>query len=145
MAEPTYLLSWIGCTAFVLVGVKAALDLYRDHIKESPEPARTYATIAAMTALEKRTADSIEEIKAGIKTIIADQHREHQEEMAKVDHDLDKLNSERRKDVQDIHRKIDAVAVAQSATSAQTEMIHQRVESIGNKLDRLLERSAKNS
>lgn len=66
--------------------------------------------------------------------------KDDQEALAKIEHALEQLNTDRKTDVREIHRRIDQVDREVSANSKVQEVFGQRLVQIDTKLDRLIER-----
>lgn len=114
---------WLGCLAAVMLILERGLALWKNHLRESPPPAQTYAT---RDECARRHASSAEEIV-----------KLRQEFNAQIAH-----ASDRRKETYEQIRQVRAEAVSQAGeiydriSGLQTEM-NTKFESVSRALGRI--------
>lgn len=140
MEMPSTFGEWFICLVALVVGLERFFSFYQSYMKETPEPAKTYATILTVEKHVESTEQALGEHRRETHQEIEAHRSEVKEALQQQDTELGKLRDERRADVRALHEEIREVDRKQTATTAQTEMMNQELKNIGSKLDRVAER-----
>lgn len=122
---------WLAMTgAGLMLMVKLALDLWKDHFREQPRPAETYVT-------QSRCGLEMGALQAADQAMETDLRRLGE----KMDQVRDAVQSEASRRANIIHARVDELGRELGAVAERATLTNQRLAQVDQKMDRLLERT----
>jgi hypothetical protein len=121
LPNPTELGTWMIVAAFVVSAASGAVSMIAAF--------RTQRRQVSLTDQYVRT-DEFDRHKTDF-----DKH------VDRFEREVNKLNEDRKMDVREVHRRIDAVSSQVSGVASSVDLLNQRMVQIDQKLDRTIERS----